>query len=115
MRESHATENLQSFSKMFCYAFKISHCILYYILREGFVYFFAPCRIMILKRGAAVKKALNEEERERLEKRFAEDVWLNYLNRYLFESGTISDKEYKKMTEKIATRREQLSRGRSAM
>ena len=62
-----------------------------------------------------MKKALNEEERERLEKRFAEDVWLNYFNRYLFECGTISEQEYKKMTEKIAVRREKLSRGRSAM
>ena len=115
MRESRAPENNKNTSKKFCYAFKFSQFILYYILREGFVYFFAPCGIMIAKRGAAVKKALNEEERERLEKRFAEDVWLNYLNRYLFESGTISDQEYKKMTEKIATRREKLSRGRSAM
>ncbi len=39
---------------------------------------------------------------EEREKRFAEDAWLNYFNRYLFQSGTISEKEYKKMTEKIA-------------
>ena len=38
------------------------------------------------------------------EKRMAETIWLNYFNRYLFEHGTISEKEYKKMTEKIATR-----------
>ena len=47
-------------------------------------------------------KALTDEERE---KRMAEDLWLNYFNRYLFEHGTISEKEYKKMTEKIAMRK----------
>ena len=35
----------------------------------------------------------------------AEDLWLNYFNRYLFEGGTISEKEYKRMTEKIAARK----------
>ena len=34
----------------------------------------------------------------------AENIWLNYLNRYLFSSGTITEKEYKAMTEKIAAR-----------
>ena len=62
-----------------------------------------------------MKKALSEEERERVERRFAEDVWLNYFNRYLFESGTISDKEYRKMTEKIAMRKSKLSHKKSAM
>ena len=38
------------------------------------------------------------------EKRFAESAWLNYFNRFLFEEGTISEKEYKWMTEKIAER-----------
>ena len=47
-------------------------------------------------------KVLTDEERE---KRMAEDLWLNYFNRYLFENGTISEKEYKKMTEKIAMRK----------
>ena len=42
-------------------------------------------------------KVLTDEERE---KRMAEDIWLNYFNRYLFEHGTISEKEYKRMTEK---------------
>jgi hypothetical protein len=65
-----------------------------------------------LKRGEPVKKVLSDEERE---KRFAEDAWLNYFNRYLFEQGTISEKEYKKMTEKIATRKSKLSRNQSAM
>ena len=59
-----------------------------------------------------MKKALSDEERE---KRFAEDVWLDYFNQYLFEHGTISEKEYKRMTEKIATRRAKLSRETSAM
>ena len=38
------------------------------------------------------------------EKRMAEEIWLNYFNRFLFEEGTISEKEYKRMTEKIAER-----------
>ncbi len=46
------------------------------------------------------KEATNEER----ERRMAEDIWLNYFNRYLYEHGTISEKEYKKMTEKIAAR-----------
>ncbi len=53
-----------------------------------------------------MQKALLDDERE---KRMAEDIWLNYLNRYLFETGTISEKEYKKMTEKITTRKAKLS------
>ena len=59
-----------------------------------------------------MKKVLTDEEREKL---FAEDAWLNYFNRYLFEQGTISEKEYKRMTEKIAARKSKLSRDRSAM
>ena len=47
-------------------------------------------------------KDLSNEERE---KRVAEDIWLNYFNQYLFEHGTISEKEYKMMIEKIATRK----------
>ena len=53
-----------------------------------------------------MQKALLDDE---LEKRMAEDIWLNYFNRYLFETGTISEKEYKKMTEKITTRKARLS------
>lgn len=53
-----------------------------------------------------MKKALLDDERE---KRMTEDIWLNYFNRYLFETGTISEKEYKKMTEKITTRKARLS------
>ena len=62
-----------------------------------------------MKRGEFVKKALLSDDRE---KRVAEDIWLNYFNRYLFEHGTISEKEYKKMTEKIATRKAKLSKSR---
>lgn len=47
-------------------------------------------------------KVITDEERE---KRMAEDIWLNYFNRYLYESKTISEKEYKRMTEKIAARK----------
>lgn len=46
-------------------------------------------------------KALTDEERE---KRMAEDIWLNYFNQYLFDHGTITEKEYYRMTEKIAAR-----------
>jgi len=56
-----------------------------------------------------MKKALLNDVQEL---RFAEDAWLNYLNRYLFEQGTISEKEYKKMTEKIANRKAKLSHAR---
>ena len=31
-----------------------------------------------------------------------EELWQNYFNSYLFEHGTISEYEYKRMTEKIA-------------
>lgn len=47
-------------------------------------------------------KVLTDAERE---KRMAEDLWLNYFNRYLFETKTISEKEYRKMTELIAVRK----------
>lgn len=47
-------------------------------------------------------KTLPDEERE---KHIAEDIWLNYFNRYLFEHSTISETEYKKMTELIAVRK----------
>ena len=64
-----------------------------------------------MKRGERLKKVLTCEEHEN---RFAEDAWLNYFNRYLFEHGTITEKEYKKMTEIIATKKSKLSRNRSA-
>lgn len=53
-----------------------------------------------------MKKEIINQERE---KHMAEDIWLNYFNRYLFEHGTISEKEYKRMTEKIALRKERKS------
>ena len=56
-------------------------------------------------------KVLSSEERE---KRIAEDIWLNYFNRYLFEDGAISEKEYRRMTEIIALRKTKLSRERNA-
>ena len=64
------------------------------------------------KRGECVKDALRKNDCER---RMAEDIWLNYLNRYLFACGTISEKEYKKMIEKIAIRKAKLSHERSAL
>lgn len=48
-----------------------------------------------------MSKVLADDAREQ---RVAEDVWLNYFNRYLFEHGTISKKEYLRMTELIAMR-----------
>lgn len=62
-----------------------------------------------------MKKVLSEDAHEKLEQSFAEDAWLNYFNRCLFENGTISEKEYKKMTEKISMRKTKLSRQKSAM
>lgn len=34
----------------------------------------------------------------------AEELWLKYLNRYLYETGTITIKEYTAMSEAIAIR-----------
>ena len=65
-----------------------------------------------MKRGEVVKRALLDEEREI---RLSEDLWLNYFNRYLFENGTITEKEYKKMVEKIAIRKAKLSHNRAAL
>ena len=59
-----------------------------------------------------MKKVLTDEIREI---KFAEEAWLNYFNRYLLEQGVISEKQYKKMTEKIATRKSKLSQKTSAM
>ena len=53
-----------------------------------------------------MKKALLDDAQE---KRAVEDIWLNYFNHYLFEQGTISEKEYQKMTEKIVIRSAKLS------
>ena len=53
-----------------------------------------------------MKKALSKEN---MEMHFAEDAWLNYFNRYLFDNRVISEKEYKHMTEIIAIRKTRLS------
>ena len=55
----------------------------------------------------ANKKPTDEER----EKRLAESLWMNYFNRFLFEEGTISEKEYKTMVEKIAQWSGKRSRG----
>ena len=36
------------------------------------------------------------------DKQLAVFIWLSYFNKYLFEEGTITEKEYSQMTEKIA-------------
>lgn len=56
-------------------------------------------------------KVLTSEESE---ERLAEDIWLNYFNRYLYEQGTISEKEFKKMTELIAARKAKRSSAEKA-
>ena len=50
-----------------------------------------------------------------VEKRMAEMIWLNYFNRYLFENGVISEKEYKQMIERIATRNAKTQSDRAKM
>ncbi|MBR3967411.1 MAG: hypothetical protein IKJ91_10110 [Clostridia bacterium] len=52
--------------------------------------------------------------KDTIEIRMAEDIWLNYFNRYLFEKGTISEKEYKLMTEKIAGKKAKYSKIKAA-
>ena len=49
-----------------------------------------------------MKKTIPDSERER---RVAEDLWLNYFNRYLRDEGVISEKEFTRMTELIARRK----------
>lgn len=65
-----------------------------------------------MKRGELMRKVLLNDEHV---KHISEDIWLNYFNRYLFENGTISEKEYKKMTEKIAIRRAKLSSNKTVL
>ena len=44
-----------------------------------------------------------EQKNEGLfERRLAEELWLEYFNRYLFEHSHITEKEYRLMVEKIA-------------
>ena len=66
----------------------------------------------IQERSERVKNQLSAEGREKI---VAEDIWLNYFNRYLFEHGEITEKEYKRMTEKIAERTAKLSRKKSVV
>ena len=65
---------------------------------------------IIKKGGEFMKKALSRED---MEMHFAEDAWLNYFNRYLFENRVISEKEYKRMTEIIAMKKAKPSGDRS--
>ena len=39
-----------------------------------------------------------------VEKQFAEQAYLLYFNKFLFESGTITESEFKHMFEKIAAK-----------
>ena len=57
-----------------------------------------------------MKKVLTSDDVKVREKTFAEDCWLAYFNRVLYNSGIISHNEFKKMTEKIACRKSKLSR-----
>ena len=42
------------------------------------------------------------ENSEAMEKRVAEEIWLNYFNQYLHSRGIITDREYQLMVEKIS-------------
>lgn len=42
------------------------------------------------------------ENSEAIEKRVAEEIWLNYFNQYLRSHGFITEKEYQLMVEKIS-------------
>ena len=50
---------------------------------------------------------LTPEERKRI---VAETIWLNYFNKQLFQHGTITEKEYRRMFEKIIVREGQALR-----
>ena len=50
-----------------------------------------------------MKKTMPDSERER---RVAEDLWLNYFNRYLRDESVISEMEFIRMTELIARRKQ---------
>ena len=45
---------------------------------------------------------------EEMLKRVAEDIWLNYFNDYLYTRGVITDRQYQRMTEQLAARRQKL-------
>ena len=50
-----------------------------------------------------MKNQIPDGERARI---IAEDLWLNYFNRYLRDEGVISEKEFTRMTELIARRKQ---------
>jgi hypothetical protein len=47
---------------------------------------------------------LSAKEMERWRKKVAEELWLNYFNRFLFEKGLITESERNRMTTLIANR-----------
>ena len=49
-----------------------------------------------------MEKALTGAEKEQ---QFVETAWLNYFNQYLWEHGSITEKEYLRMAAKIASRK----------
>ena len=54
---------------------------------------------------AATNDGVEEREQYRtvfIVRQLAVFIWLSYFNKYLFEEGTITEKEYSQMTEKIA-------------
>ncbi len=55
-----------------------------------------------------MRSDLTSEELERI---VAETIWLNYFNRYLFKHGTISERKYKRMFEKIVAKESKLLKG----
>ena len=48
-----------------------------------------------------MRKSTNDNDPE---KRMAEEIWMNYFNRYLFDDGIISEYEYKMMIDKISAK-----------
>ena len=46
-----------------------------------------------------------QNDPEARQKRVAEDLWLSYFNRFLFEQGLITEQERNRMTAKIAERK----------
>lgn len=50
------------------------------------------------------KAYIAEHETAKREQDFAERAWLEYFNHYLYTSGLISDREYRRMVEKISQR-----------
>ena len=47
---------------------------------------------------------ITEHKSDKYEREFAERTWLEYFNRYLYTNNLISEKEYKRMVEKISLR-----------